>query len=55
MLLNEIITNGYTDEKTILQHVTVFGIENEPKTVQVNGALHNFFYNMTEKVSIPFL
>jgi len=55
VLLNEIITNNYTDEETILQHITVFGIQNEPKTVQINGVIHNnFFHNTTEKVNIPF-
>jgi len=54
VLLNEIITNNYSDEKIILQHITVFGIQNEPKIVQVNGIIHNkYFYNTTEEVSIP--
>lgn len=54
MLSNEIITNNYLDEKTILQDITIFGIQNEPKTVLVNRVVHNnYFYNTTEKVSIP--
>lgn len=54
VLSNEIITNNYLDEKTTLQHITIFGIQNEPKTVLVNGAIHNiYFYNTTEKVSTP--
>jgi len=52
-LLNEVITNNYSDEKTILQNITVFGILNEPKNIQVNGVIHNnFYYNITEEVSI---
>lgn len=52
VLSNEVIANNYSDEKMILQNITVFGIQNEPKSVQVNGAIYNnLFYNMTEKVS----
>lgn len=55
VLSSVIITNNYSDEKMILQHITVFGIQNEPKNVQVNGAVYsNFFYNTTEKVSIYY-
>jgi len=51
-LLNEVITNNYSDEKTILQNITIFGIQNEPKNIQVNGATYsNFYYNTTEEVS----
>lgn len=40
----------------ILQNITVFGIQNKPKSVQVNGAVYNsFFYNMTENVSLNFM
>jgi len=53
ILLNEVITNNYSDEKTILQNITVFGILNEPKNIQVNGVTYNnFYYNITEEVSI---
>lgn len=56
VLSNEIITNNYSDEKMILQNITIFGIQNEPKSVQVNGAVYNnFFYNMTENVSLHFM
>ncbi|CAI6349419.1 unnamed protein product [Macrosiphum euphorbiae] len=51
ILLNEVITNNYSDEKTILQNITIFGIHNEPKNIQVNGATYsNFYYNTTEEV-----
>jgi len=51
-LLNEVVTNNYSDEKIILQNITVFGILNQPKNVQVNGATYNnFYYNTTEEVS----
>lgn len=53
VLLNEVILNNYSDEKSILQHITIFGIQNEPTNVQVNGALYNqFSYNNTEEVRI---
>lgn len=51
-LSNEIILQNYSDEKTVLQHITVFGVKNEPTNVQVNGVIYNnFFYNKTEEVS----
>jgi len=51
ILLNEVVTNNYSDEKIILQNITVFGILNQPKNVQVNGATYNnFYYNTTEEV-----
>lgn len=55
ILLNEVITNNYSDEKTILQNITIFGIHNEPKNIQVNGATYsNFYYNETEEVSTEY-
>lgn len=55
MLLNEVITNNYSDEKTILQNITVFGIKNEPKNIQVNGVTYsNFYHNTTEEVSTKY-
>ncbi|XP_060837203.1 lysosomal alpha-glucosidase-like [Rhopalosiphum padi] len=51
ILLNEVVTNNYSDEKIILQNITVFGILNQPKNVQVNGVTYNnFYYNTTEEV-----
>ncbi|VVC33074.1 Hypothetical protein CINCED_3A013653 [Cinara cedri] len=51
VLLNEVIINNYSDEKTILQHITIFGVQNKPTNVQVNGDLYShFFYNNTEEV-----
>lgn len=53
VLLNEVIIKNYSDEKIILEYITLFGIQNEPKNVLVNGALHkNFYFNTTEEVSI---
>lgn len=53
MLFNEVIISNYADIKTILQHITVFGIESEPKNVQVNGATYyNYYYNKTEEVRL---
>lgn len=53
ILFNEVITKYYVDEKLILEHITLFGIVNEPTSVQVNGVIHNsFHYNKTEEVRI---
>lgn len=53
IITNKIISNNYSDETTILQHITVVGIQNEPKNVQVNGNVHlNYSYNTAENVSI---
>lgn len=55
ILSNEVITNNYSDEKTILQNITIFGIHNEPKNIRVNGATYsNFYYNKTEEVSTEY-
>lgn len=55
VLSNKIIINNYLDEKTILQHVTVFDIQNNPKNILVNGNDHvNYYFNSTEEVSILF-
>lgn len=52
ILSSEVITNNYSEEKIVLQHTTIFGIQNEPKNVQVNGNEHiNYFFNTTEEVS----
>lgn len=53
IITNKIISNNYSDEPIILQHITVVGIQNEPKNVQVNGNIHlNYTYNTAENVSI---
>lgn len=52
LLSNEVIMNNYSDEETVLQHITIFGVQNEPTSAQVNGVIfNNFFYNKTEEVS----
>lgn len=52
IISNEVIINNYSEEKIVLQHITIFGIQNKPIDAQVNGKKHtNYLFNTTEKVS----
>jgi len=52
IISNDVITNHYSEEKIVLQHVTIFGVQNKPIDAQVNGKKHtNYLFNTTEEVS----
>ena len=52
MLLSTPLFYGY-HEKMTLDNVTIMGLDNEPKTVEVNGKSVAFFYsNVTQALNV---